>query len=532
MAVTSFAPAAAGFQQYEQVFTSSGTWTKPASVKTAEVTILGGGGCTMSGQSGAGGAGGYYKGIVDVSTASTVSVTVGAGASFNTARGGDSAFGNLILARGGYSWSASSNNSSGEVLFPTATGTKNVLLRATHNNTTFYSTSGYTPTPSRVAFGNNIYVFAPGWNNTQSYYTSQYRTSTDGFQTSTVRNFPESSYMWTVFFINGYFWLFNYNGFWKSTDGINWGDKTSYVGFNAEAGTFAGIVYANGWFVYTNGTNTVRRSQDGINWSTTVPAFSVYFPKVANNVIFAMNKDQNTNNVQYSSDGGATWKQFSTNWYYPEDVTYFNGYYHIEHHWSQPYIVMATMDGSNNLSNYTYYSNGSYGGAVATDISTNTMYRLGDGTVYSSTDGFNWTQLATNMPSASTEYRKVELYALNGYIIGTRSDTTTQDVQSIQPAFGFYGFPGMGSNYAGGAVGPAQYIYSSSNYAAPWGSEPIANDPLLIGCGLGGYYAQTYNRYPLAVYQTTRYGSGGYAASNGNPTYAGGNGIVIVRWWA
>ena len=73
-----------------QVFTSSGTWTKPAGAKTVSVTLIGGGGGGGSGRRGAaasvrcgGGGGAGGSGAMSTFSASvltaTVAVTVGAG---------------------------------------------------------------------------------------------------------------------------------------------------------------------------------------------------------------------------------------------------------------------------------------------------------------------------------------------------------------------------------------------------------------------------------------------------------------------
>jgi hypothetical protein len=67
-----------------QVFTSSGTWTKPAGVSKIMVEVVGGGGNGGSNNAGTnygtggGGGGGYGKEIIDVSATSSVTVTVGA----------------------------------------------------------------------------------------------------------------------------------------------------------------------------------------------------------------------------------------------------------------------------------------------------------------------------------------------------------------------------------------------------------------------------------------------------------------------
>lgn len=62
------------------VFTSGGTWNKPAGVRYVRVKVQGGGG-GASGHGESGAAGGYSEKIIDVSGVSTVSVYVGGGGS-------------------------------------------------------------------------------------------------------------------------------------------------------------------------------------------------------------------------------------------------------------------------------------------------------------------------------------------------------------------------------------------------------------------------------------------------------------------
>jgi len=94
-----------GGLQSQQVFTSSGTWTKPSGISKIKVIVTGGGGGggnnTNSG-SGGGGGGTAIK-IIDVSSISSATVTVGNGGSANSS-GDNSSFvctGHTLTGNGG-----------------------------------------------------------------------------------------------------------------------------------------------------------------------------------------------------------------------------------------------------------------------------------------------------------------------------------------------------------------------------------------------------------------------------------------------
>ena len=92
-----------------EVFTSSGTWTRPAGVVQVTVEVVGGGGNGGNGianySGGGGGAGGYALDIADVSGDATVAVTVGAA-------GGTSSFGAFCVATGGSNGEQGANEGS------------------------------------------------------------------------------------------------------------------------------------------------------------------------------------------------------------------------------------------------------------------------------------------------------------------------------------------------------------------------------------------------------------------------------------
>jgi len=89
-----------------QVFTGSGTWNRPSGVRFIHVQLVGaGGGASGHGESGA--AGGYAERIIDVTSTSSVSVTIGGGGGgtyYSSAGGnaGGSSFGPFMSAGGGH----------------------------------------------------------------------------------------------------------------------------------------------------------------------------------------------------------------------------------------------------------------------------------------------------------------------------------------------------------------------------------------------------------------------------------------------
>ncbi len=102
----SFAAAGGGLQSI-QVFTSSGTYTKPSGINTIKVMCTGGGGgggnCPNSAinqQGSGGGGGGTAIEILDASSITSETVTIGSGGGAEIA-GGTSSFGSLLSASGG-----------------------------------------------------------------------------------------------------------------------------------------------------------------------------------------------------------------------------------------------------------------------------------------------------------------------------------------------------------------------------------------------------------------------------------------------
>ena len=94
----------AGFRSM-QVFTSNGTWSKPAGVGSIKIQVVGAGG-GGSGKCEAGGAGGFSERVLDATNISSVSVTIGnpgGGTNYSGCGGGgnSSSFGSYATSSGG-----------------------------------------------------------------------------------------------------------------------------------------------------------------------------------------------------------------------------------------------------------------------------------------------------------------------------------------------------------------------------------------------------------------------------------------------
>lgn len=128
--------AATSGQFQTQLFTASGTWTAPAGVTKARVTVIGGGGGggTDPCGGGGGGDGGGVTALVTVTPGTAYTITIGTGGANGNPNGGagtTSSFGSLATATGGTGAINSTNGTNGS---GSTTGTANSLKSASYQN--------------------------------------------------------------------------------------------------------------------------------------------------------------------------------------------------------------------------------------------------------------------------------------------------------------------------------------------------------------------------------------------------------------
>ena len=100
-----------------QVFTSNGTWNRPAGVRFIKVKVQGGGG-GASGHGESGAAGGYAERVMDVTGIASAGITIGGGGGGNYYSGvgndgGTTSFGPYVSAGGGYGANRQNQHSGG-----------------------------------------------------------------------------------------------------------------------------------------------------------------------------------------------------------------------------------------------------------------------------------------------------------------------------------------------------------------------------------------------------------------------------------
>lgn len=489
MAVSTFS-APAGIQQYEQLFTSSGTWTVPAGVKTCEVTVLGG---SDYGSNYGSSAGGYFRGIVDMTGATSVPVTVGSGGTVSSTKGGASSFGNYITAPGG---------GAGSYYKPTTQGfTPGSIAVVTGplsvNN--IYSGGYMTKDYCKLANDGRMYIYSnqnPGGT----------FTSIDGTTWVSSSAPIAGSTNYKIVSGGGRYIAVNTNQYATlqySANGI------SYSSSNFTGSAIDGA-YGPAGFLLSSGTNTMMTSPTGAVWTTLtvtgLPAAG-YNVQATSSHYYAFRPN---NSTAYRSTDGATWTSFALN---------------------------AVTNNSNDAAGYS-----SYGGKVYVLNGSSTMQVVDGTTVTSVTIGttankfiqYNSIYIYANalgtyysLNSPTTPVTKTEfgipgsigacLVTDAGIAFGTNTANSLNDFYLSR---GYQGQPGFtwqssGSYQTNGTPGVLSAGTASSSATYGYGIPGNGNEDGW-GCGVGGRDGEGRSSY----------GSGAKYSTSGN------QGVVRVRWWA
>lgn len=493
MSVTTFGTPS-GVQQHEQLFTSSGTWTVPAGVKTCEVTVVGG--SNYGGTAGSA-AGGYYKGIVNVTGATTVPVTIGSGGIAGATLGGSSSFGTYVTAMGG---------GAGGFYRPTELGFKpgsvGILTGPFSILNGYYSGAYLNFDYSHLANNGRMYIYSnqnPGG----------YATSTDGINwVSTSHPYVPTSYNGKTIsgggnYITSYVNNANYAFIYYSSNGVDYSAATTYA-----AGYVTDIAYGPAGFLAVKPGPALSTSPTGQTWTavagTGLPSGD-YYLQGTSSYYYAFQRNTNTSTAYRSTDG-ATWTSFTLN---------------------------ATLNARNDARFATSYNNKVY---ILTD--TNTMQVIDGTSVTSVAIGVSIGQFAQHNSiyfGSSPSYYSVEsptvlvtannfgipnnvaaVVTSSGLAFGTSSPNSSGNFYTSQGAAGQVGFEwnSTGSASTNGTPGVLSAGSASPNSGYSYG-QPGDGDENGWGCGVGG-----------GGYGRKSYGSG---AVNGMP---GNQGVVKIRWWA
>jgi hypothetical protein len=171
--------------QSMQVFTSSSTWYRPAGVARILVRLTGGGG-GGSGHGEGGGAGGYAEKVIDVTSISSVGITIGGGGGGSyyanaAGAGGATSFGAYLSATGGNGANSSHQHcgglpglgSGGDINIYGGGGSGHEYYSGSQSGGTFFGGAAATGHPNGGSFAvNHQYRCAPGAGGSPGYMQS------------------------------------------------------------------------------------------------------------------------------------------------------------------------------------------------------------------------------------------------------------------------------------------------------------------------------------------------------------------------
>lgn len=589
-ATTVPASGSGGLSPYRQVFTSSGTWTKPAGVKTATVTCIGGGGGAYPAAGGipGGGGGGYIKTIVDVTSIASATITVGAGGVTSTTvanitSGSASSFGDIVTAYGGEGRIKAYENlyvSAGIAVAQDSGASENTQNAAdglTAGKWVVRNTSGRTVGNNWLANDFSQTSGQPLAYNGTNLYLSTAATSNELWTSSNAITWTKITP--TVGTI--------YNVGWNGTYFVivpNATGTTAYYGTNGTTWTTAALPTSQTWagcvtsgtlsVAYASASSTAAYSTNGTTWTgVTLPAaMNGVYMYVANGRIYYTS----STGALYYTTNGATWTaagnvsvnapityNASTGVYLAHNYTAYAGV--MGYHTSTDGVTWTSRSYASVLTNPYWNATtiNTVGNPTVVDdrwfIFAGIQGQLGRLTtqqLWSSTDGATWT-LVKNWNKGVTVTTGTDNYPFfyiptvsigSGRFIvymGDRGAGSWNVSALYMSKFLTGGMQGQmviswsnssPNNSAGGGSAGA-----SESKGMPYIGFNAANAPNTLvyrgGAGIDGYckggegYATIdgSNQSYLATIGSVNYGDGANAINGGGN---GGNGLVIVEWWA
>ena len=311
--------APAKLQQYEQLFTTSGTWTVPEGVKSVEYLIAGGGANSSEGRAGVG------FGLYDCTGKTSIPIIVGAKSTGDRIRGGVTKFDSSLIASGGMYDNTNGVSYSGDFI---DTAKANIVTLS----------SGY-PLPLAVADANSTTIkfdyFAgyDGWgiaiasDNTTAYVTQNSGATWSAVQgitgdTTTFSSIVSTNRMQLTH--DGNHWLLTREDgsyYAVSTDGgLNWVVKNLGSSYRDMILTGGGSVnYGRAVYVTSSGhyyTSDVLTN----NWSLqTSTRGDVLFRFWSTGYVISWRGDSGYPMV--SDNYGSTWSQNSNQSWTPSNLT-------------------------------------------------------------------------------------------------------------------------------------------------------------------------------------------------------------------
>jgi hypothetical protein len=514
MAITTLPIASGGLQQYEQIFTSSGTWTKPNGVKTCEVTVIGGGAGGRSNYAAVGGgAGGYQKSILDVSGVTSATITIGAGGTFNSSSSN-------TTTHGGGMTKFIPNTGSGII----ALGGGNGTLEAVGNQGSIVSDSFGT---FGLGSGNQNYgTFGTSYNNNSALF---------GYGNGVWVCLPYS-YGMSENYTN--------NQTYYSTNGSSW----SYGTTLPTARAFSDVAYGNGIFVAVrpmgiSGATTVITSPDGINWTETAVNIAADKITFGNGKFVTVGSNGSAGSAWYSTNG-TTWTQGTVTRGSDPNITYqwvgraiwdgtkFTAFANAQTSgYAFLYARFESTDGINWTQNYIYtngYSYNNYMKSAGDGAYVNGYYIMAaNDYVWITSDFFNWKYASIGSPAYIRRIYAIgqiifmlfengsttQLYYMDASTLSTAGTAVTSPIITIYNSSG-------ASSSTESAIGPLATMASN-------GSKVLLVSATHSSGGgwtsLGGWWeisGYTLIKQGRRVYQTsgTNYSSNGGAGECSSPT--------------